>query len=167
MLQNLDVISVNFWQIVISFVNLVILFLILKKFLFKPVTAILEKRRNELEAQYKAAELAENTANANRLEWENTLAGAKAEADAILESATANAKFRSDKIIAEATERAEGIVSEAKTEAELTYKKAKDGIRREIVEVSSVLTEKLLAREISDDDHRAMIDAFLEEIGDA
>ena len=165
-MQNLDVISVNVWQIVISFANLILLFFILKRFLFKPVTAILEKRRNELDEQYRAAKTAEDEANANRTAWEGKLSGAKAEADAIVASATEQAKFRSDKIIAEATRRAEGIVAEAKTEAELTHKKALSGIKREIVDVSGVLAEKLLGREINADDHRAMIDSFIDEIGD-
>ncbi len=165
-MQNLDVISVNFWQILISLFNLVILFFILKKFLFKPVTAILDKRKQELEAQYLAAENAENAANADRAQWEATLSGAREEADAILTAATESARYRSDKIIAEATERAEGIVNEARVEAELTYKKAKEGIRREIVEVSGALTEKMLGREISTDDHRALINAFLDEMGE-
>lgn len=166
-MQNLDVISVNLWQIVISLFNLVILFLILKKFLFKPVTAILDKRKKELEAQYLAAESAEQEAMADRAKWEATLSGARVEADSILNAATESARYRSDKIIAEAEKRAEGIVSEARVEAELTYKKAKEGIRREIVEVSEALTEKLIMREISTDDHRALIDAFLDEMGEA
>ena len=166
-IQNLDVISVNLWQIVISLFNLVILFLLLKKFLFKPVTAILAKRKEELEAQYLAAENAENAANANRAQWEATLSGAREEADSILSAATENARYRSDKILAEAEERAEGIVSEARAEAELTYKKAKENIRREIIEISGALTEKLIAREINTDDHHALIDTFLDEIGEA
>ena len=58
-------------------------------------------------------------------------------------------------------------MSEARVEAELTYKKAKEGIRREIVEVSEALTEKLIMREITTEDHRALIDAFLDEMGEA
>lgn len=167
MIQNLDVISVNVWQIVISLFNLVILFFILKKFLYKPILAILDKRKTELEAQYLAAEDAESTAKADRAKWEATLAGAKEEANAILTAANDAARYRSDRIIADAEARAEGIVSEARVEAELTYKKAKEGIRSEIVEVSQALTEKLLGREITTDDHREMIDAFLDEIGEA
>lgn len=166
-MQNLDVISVNIWQIVISLFNLVILFFILKKFLYKPITAMLEKRKAELDAHYIAAENAEADASAKQKEWEKTLAGAESEANAILDAATENARYRGDKIIAEANARAEGIVNEAKTEADLTYKKAKETIRQEIVEVSSALTEKLLGREITTDDHRAMIDAFLDEMGEA
>ena len=166
-MQNLDVISVNLWQILISLLNLTLLFFILKKFLFKPVQSILEKRQNELSRQYEAAQEAEDSANESREKWETTLAGAKSEADRILATATENARFRSDKIISEAEARAEVIVNEAKAEAALTEKKAKDVIRTEIVTISGQLTEKLLAREINEDDHRAMIDAFLEEMDEA
>lgn len=165
-MQTLDVISVNIWQILISLVNLVLLFLILKKFLFKPVRRILEKRQGEINEHYDAAQQAENAAEADRKAWEQKLAGADAQADAIVKSATENAKYRSEKMVAEAQERADGIIRNARTEAELERKKAVEGIKREIVEVSGALTEKMLEREINTDDHRALIDSFIEEIGD-
>ena len=37
MVQSLDIISVNIWQILISLANLLIIYRILSKFLFKPV----------------------------------------------------------------------------------------------------------------------------------
>ena len=94
------------------------------------------------------------------------LASANTEADAILQSATDNAKARGDKIIAEAKERADGILRTAQSEAELERKKAEDGIKREIVEVSEALTEKMLEREINAEDHRVLIDSFIEKMGD-
>ena len=42
-MQSLEVISVNIWHILISLCNLLILFLIVKRFLFKPVKKALEK----------------------------------------------------------------------------------------------------------------------------
>ena len=48
---------------------------------------------------------------------------------------------------------------------ELEKKKAEQEIKGEIVSVSTLLAEKLLEREISEDDHKAMIDSFIEEIG--
>lgn len=165
-MQNLDIISVNLWQIVISLGNLLLLFWILKKFLFKPVKKVLDQRQSELDAQYASADRAEAEANEHRAAWEEKLSTANAEADAILQSATENAKYRGDKLIAEAQMRADGIIRAAETEAELERKKAADGIKREIVEVSGALTEKLLEREINTDDHRALIDSFIEEIGD-
>ena len=166
-MQSLAVISVNFWQIIISLANLLILFLIVKKFLFKPVMAVLNQRESEIEGRYDAAGKAAKEADESKKEWEDRLKGAKDEADAILASATENARYRGDKIIEDAKERAEGIVRQAETEADLEYRKASDKIKQEIVEVSGTLAEKMLGREIDTKDHRALIDSFIEEIGDS
>ena len=165
-MQTLDVISVNLWQILISLANLVLLFLIVKKFLFRPVKNVLDKRRAELDERYAAAEAAEASANQSRESWEKTLSGARSEADAILQEASEQAKARGDKLVAEAKEKADGIIESARSEAELEKQKAADEIRREIVAVSGALAEKLLEREINTDDHRALIDSAIKEMGD-
>jgi len=165
-MQTLDIISVNLWQILISLANLAILFVIVKKFLFKPVKRMIEQRQKEIDDQYASAAEAEKQASDSREEWENKLSTANAEADAILQEATDNAKNRGDKIVAEAKERADSIVRTAQSEAELERRKATDGIKREIVEVSGALTEKMLEREINTEDHRKLIDSFIEKIGD-
>ena len=68
-MQSLDVISVNIWQILISLCNLVILFLILKKFLFKPVQKVTQTRRAELDDIYSEAKAAQTRADMNEKEW--------------------------------------------------------------------------------------------------
>ena len=45
-------------------------------------------------------------------------------------------------------------------------KKAQDSIKQEIVQVSTLLTGKMLEREINADDHKQIIDSFIEGIGD-
>ena len=67
-MQNLDVISVNLWQLLVSLVNLVLLFLIVKKFLYKPVKNMLETRQSNIEGQYAAADEAKKQAFANVVE---------------------------------------------------------------------------------------------------
>ncbi|MBO5930032.1 MAG: hypothetical protein J6Q27_01895 [Clostridia bacterium] len=61
-MQSLEVISVNIWNILVSLLNLILLFLIVKKFLFKPVNRMLSKRQQELDAQYEAADEAKRIA---------------------------------------------------------------------------------------------------------
>ena len=165
-MQTLDVISVNIWQILISLINLFLLFLIVKKFLFKPVNNVLEKRQQELDSQYEEAEKVNISAQENKEKWEAMLSGANAEADKILSDATENAKFRSDKIIEEANYRAKSIIRVAQSEAELERKKVSDDLKRQIVEVSGAMAEKMLEREIKPEDHKQMIDSFIEEIGE-
>ena len=167
MLQTLDVISINLWQILISLANLVILFLLVKKFLFKPVKELFAKRQAELDHQYAAADAAEQAAQEHKNAWEQKMQSANDEADAIIQEATDAAKYRAAQIVEEANAKAAGIQSRAEAEALLTQKQAEEGIKREIVEVSSAIAEKMLEREINEQDHRALIDAFLEEIGES
>ena len=165
-MQTLDIISVNVWQILISLVNLLLLFLIIKKFLFKPVMTVLEKRRQEIDGQYAEADAAIEEANLSKKQWEEKLAAAEDEAEAIIQTAAENAKYRGDKLIEDAQKRAESIVRVAESEAELERKKATDSMKQEIVEVSGALAEKLLERELNREDHKAIIESFIEEIGD-
>lgn len=165
-MQSLDVISVNLWQIVISLANLVILFLILKKLLFKPVKKVLGERQDILDSKYLEADKTAAQAEESKQIWEEKLLSAETEADAIMKTASDNAKHRGERIVAEARDTAEGIVRQAQTEAELERRKADEGIKREIVDISAALTEKILGREINARDHRAMIDSFIDEIGE-
>lgn len=165
-MQTLEVISVNFWSILISLSNLAILFLLMKVFLYGPVKRTIAKRQAEIDAQYQAAADAEESAKASREQYAAKLAGAQAEADGLIQNATASANRRSDRIVADANDKAASIIRQAQNEAELEKKKAQETIRREIADVSTALTEKLLGREMSEGDHRGMIDSFLNEIGE-
>ena len=164
-MQSLDVISVNIWQIVISLANLLILFLILKKFLFKPVKNVLSARQSDVDTMYSSAEKAEEAALENKAKWEETLKNANARADEVIQEASETAGRRGEKIIADAKEKADSIIRQ-ENEAELHKKKSEAGIKTEIVNVSALLTEKMLKREIKTEDHRTLIDSVIEEIGD-
>ena len=165
-MQSLEVFSLNLWQMIISLCNLIILFLILKKFLYKPVRKALEERKQAVEGVYADAQKALDTANANKTEYERELAGIRERADSMLASATADANKRSEAILSDARERADGMMRQAKNDISLERRKAESGIRSEIADVSTALTEKLLAREINSDDHRKLIDDFLAEMED-
>lgn len=165
-MQSLEVISINLWQILISLCNLLLIFLILKRFLYKPVKRILAQRESAIKTQYDAADDARHKAETDRQTWENKLQNAETEAGELLKNAAVTAERRGEQIVSDAKEKAEGIIHRAESQAELEYKKAQHGIKKEIVDVSRVLTEKMLNREISISDHRELIDSFIKEIGE-
>ena len=165
-MQTLDVISVNLWQMLASLLNLVLLFLLVKKFLYKPVKKMLEQRQSTIEGNFAEAEKAKEAALLEQKAYEEKLANAKGEADRVIKSAVDIAAQREREILEDAKEKADGIIRRAEADAILEKKKAEDAIRREIVEVSSALTEKMLEREITKDDHKQLIDSFIESIGE-
>ena len=162
---NLDVISVNIWQILASLANLLLLTWILKRFLFKPVKKILDARRAAIDADYAQAAAAKAEAEEDRLNYEAAMAAAQQTSDQIISEATRTAEHRGSEIVAEAREKATDIRRQAEADALLERKKAEDDMKREIADVSARLTGKLLQREINEEDHRALIDSFLQEIG--
>lgn len=165
-MQSLDIISVNLWQMLVSLANLIVLFLIVKKFLYKPVKKMLAARQSSIDSDYGAAKEALEKANSDKKAYEEKLQSAKSEADKVIKDAVELANEREKEIIAQAKEKADGIVRRAENEATLERKKAEADIRKEIVEVSSLLTEKMLEREVSAEDHERFIDSFIEGIGD-
>ena len=159
-MQSLSIISVNLWQILISLANLVILTLIVKKFLFKPVRKVMDARRESIDEGYARAEKAESEAEEHRERYEAALAAAKQTTD----QAARDAERRGAQIEEKAREQAAEIRRQAEADALLERKKAEDDMRHEIADVSARLTEKLLEREVSPEDHRELIDDFLKEL---
>ena len=165
-MQDLDIISINIWHIVISLVNLVILFLILKKLLFKPVKKIVDKRQKELEAEYCKAEKIQAEADEIKAEWEGKMATAEAEADKIISDAVERADSRNEVMLYESREKADQIIRKAKADIERERKDARETIKKEIVDVSQALSEQIIGREINMDDHRDLIDRAIDRIGE-
>lgn len=165
-MQTLEVISVNLWQILISLLNLLILFLLFKKFLFKPVNNMLAKRQNEIDARYEEADEAKRMAEEDKSLWNEKIGTVKAETDEMIKKAQESAKRQGEAIVTKAKEQTDGIIRQAEIQAQLEIQKAEEGIKMEIVEVSTALANKLLEREINAEDHRDLIDSFIEKIGD-
>ncbi len=165
-MQSLDVISVNIWQMIVSLLNLIILFLIIKKFLYKPVKKMLNDRKNTIDKQYTDANEAKLKAEEDKKLYEEKLLSAKTEADGVIQSAVITAEAREKEIIALANQKAENILIKAENDAKLTLLKAQESIKQEIIGVGSAFAQKVLEREISDADHKNLIDSFIENIGD-
>ena len=166
-MQTLEIISVNLWQILISLANLLIIFLILKKFLWKPVKKVMDQRKAMVDKQFADAAAAEEKANANQAEWAAKLADADAEAKSRIDAADETARRHGDRIVADAKDKAQGIIRQAEAEAVLERQKAEADIKREIAAVGAELAEKMLEREMKSEDHAKMIESFLDEVGDA
>ena len=162
--MELKVISVNIWAILASLANLLILTCILKKFLFKPVKKIVDSRRTAIDEDYARAKAAREEAEETRRNYDEAMAAAKITGDQIIADATRTAEYRSNEIVAQAKEKASEIRRQAEQDAVLERKKAEDEMKHEIADVSTQLTGKLLQREINEEDHRKLIDSFLNDL---
>ncbi len=159
--ESLDVIYINIWAIVISLVNLLILFLLLKKFLFKPVTRIMAERRAKVDAIVSDAEAARAAAEADKAAYAERMAAADADAAEVIRRATATATRESEVIVATARERAAAVKKQAEGDISLIQNKGGKELITGRSGFSMKHYKKVVERELTPADHHAMIDAFI------
>lgn len=162
--EYLELISLNVWHMVITIANLLILTLIVKKFLFDRVKKVLADRQNQVDELYRAAEESRDAAARDKSEYQAKLEAADAEAENILKKASARAERRSDEIIENANRKAEETMKKADADIAQEKKKAMNDLKNEISEISVQIAETIVQREINEDDHRELIDSFIEKL---
>lgn len=158
--------DISFWNLVFTIINLIVLYLILKKFLIGPVTGIMEKRSKMIEEQMAGARDAEEQANALKAQYEESLKSAKEESRQIVEKARNEAKLEQEKQTALAAAQAQKIVSDARKAAEEEWEKALDGAKSEIADLAVLAAKKMLSGG-SEEANRMLYDQFLTGAGEA
>ena len=165
-MQFLDIISVNIWNILISLLNLLILFLILKKFLFKPVRKALAERQNQVDSMYGEANKSRTEADAMRRQYEAKMAAARDEADGLVRTATRNAQQRSDAMLAETSDHLSYMKQKAEEDIAQEKKQMLRDVQGEISQMAVEIASKIVGREINAEDHKQLVDDFIRNVGD-
>lgn len=164
--QTLDIISVNIWQIGISLANLLILFLIVKKFLFKPIQKVLATRQAQVNELYQDADKSKEAADHLKAEYEAKLSGAKEEAELIVKTAQQNAQRKGDAIVLEASAQASHLKQKAEAEIAMEKKQMLSDVREQISDMAVSIAAKVVEREVKAEDHTRLVDDFIRNVGD-
>lgn len=158
--------SIDYETIIPVLCNTLILFLVLKHFLFKPVNRVLDSRKQEVEEVYANAHEAEDNAKKLEAEYSEKIAGVKEESQMILKTATDKANSKSDEIISNAKNQAKSIISRANEEIETEKKRAVNEIKTEITGIVFDVAEKVVNKNISSDDNERFIEEFIDNVGE-
>ncbi|MDR0297394.1 MAG: F0F1 ATP synthase subunit B [Streptococcaceae bacterium] len=151
--------------IVVSGAFLLLIFL-LKKFAWKQITSVFENRAKKINDDIDAAEEAHKTAAVLVAKRENELAGSQAEAATIIETATTTAEQTRDKIVADAHADADATKKRAALDIAQERKEAMGSVKSDVASISVQIAEKLIAGSLDVRAHQALIDSYLEKLGD-
>lgn len=163
---NLDFLSIDAGSLIFTLLNTIILFLIIKHFLFGRVNKVLEERQQYISSTYEKADEAKEDADKLKAEYSQLMSEAKEKSAEIVKDATQKAIRRSDEIIAQAKAEAVSISHKAEEEIEIEKKRAKGQLKNEISDIAVQLAEKIVEKEISKDDHERLIYDFIENAGE-
>ena len=158
-------VSIGWWEILVTMCNTLITFLIIKKFLFKPVKKMLAAREEEVQGMYGAAEKTQAEAEQMRREYTERLAKAKEEAAEIVGSATRRATVRSEEILKESSQQAVAMMKKAENTIEQERKKAMNELKDEVASLSVMIASKVVERDVKEADHERFIEEFIDKVG--
>ena len=166
-LLNFDLSFLN--EMWVVWVNLALIIALLSWLLYKPMLGFLEKRREGIKNDIESA--AENFRKSEeaRKSYDEKLSGIKAERDEILNDAKKTATARQDEIIGAAKSEADRIIDRAKRDIEQERQKAKDEMHKHIVQISTIMAEKLMGDKLNTDEktRSRLLNQAIADLGDA
>lgn len=164
---NLPLVTIDPGTIVFTLINTLIIFILFKVFLFKPVGKILDKRNEMAAAEIAEAKRAKESAAKTEQEYIEKLAKAKEEAADIMKQATLRAQKREEEIVNEANQKAAEIKARAEENIKRDKQRAVNDIKDEISDIVIMAASKVVEKEISTKDNEAIIADFLQNVGTA
>ena len=160
-------ITLDGWTFLAQICNLMIQLVIFKKFLLKPIKQVIADRKAKADSEIADAQKLRTEAEAMKAEYEQNLQNARTEANQIVAAAQKTATARSEEIVGEA--RAQSAALKQKAEADIAQerKKAVNEVKDEIGGIAMEIASKVVEREISEKDHKDLIDEFIKNVGEA
>lgn len=163
--QFQEIVSLTPWEFIFQIGNLLVLAWGIKKFLFKPVLAVLKARADEVSKTYADADDAKKAVEEMKQDYEQRLANAKQEAASIVKNATATAASRADEIVELAKDDAAAVRAKAEADIARERKKAESELKNEISSIALSIAGKVVEKEIDSTRHKQLIDDFIDNVG--
>ncbi|MBE6635362.1 MAG: F0F1 ATP synthase subunit B [Ruminococcaceae bacterium] len=159
-------VGVNFFTMIFAWINLIILYVFLKKLLFNPVKNMIDSRQKEIDDMYSDAEANRTDAEAMKTEYESKLAAADAESEQILKTAIRRAQLREEEILKDADLKAARTLERAEEQIEKEKRQAINDVKSEISSIALDIAAAVIERDVDAKDHAALIDEFIDKIGE-
>ena len=160
-------ISIDIWTCIFMLGNLLILYWIMKKFLFGPIRVMIDERQKEIDDLYADANQSKADAAELKDQYETRLAEANEEKEEILRAAYRKAQLREEEILREAQDKAAQTMKRADAQIELETKRALNEIKDDVSHMAVEIASAVLSRDIKGEEHSALIDSFIENLGES
>ena len=159
-------VGVNFYTMILAWVNILILYLVLCKLLFNPIKNMIDSRQKEIDDLYTDAESSRESAEAMKAEYEQKLALADAEGEEIRRAAQRRATLREEEILREAEDTARLTLRRAEEQIELEKARALSEVKDEVSTLAVEIATAIIGRDVDGAEHATLIDDFISQVGE-
>ncbi|MDD6278329.1 MAG: F0F1 ATP synthase subunit B [Ruminococcus sp.] len=160
-----SILTVNVWNIIWSVVNILLLVILLKIFLFKPVNKMMEERTASIQNDIDSAKKAREEAEELKAQYAGTIQQAKDEAKQILAKAHEQAASEKQDIIRQSQDEADRIVETANKNIENERKRSMQQAQAQIADLAIAAATKIIGENMDDAKNRKLVDEFLSQEG--
>ena len=159
-------IGVNFWTALFVLLNTILLFVVMKRYLYGPIMQMIQSRQEEIDQLYTDANAARTEALAMEAEYKQKLDQAMQTGDQLVKEAVQRGQRRQEEILRQANADATAMLDKAASDIAREKKKAINEAKDEISGIAIAIAEKVVCRELNEADHTALVDSFINELGE-
>lgn len=152
-------------SMIITLVSVFILFLILKKYLHKPVTEFIQKRQDNIEKEIKETKVLRQEAIELKADYEKRIEKAKLEGQEIIEGSRVRASELEKSMLEEAKKEVETVMERAKKEIAREKEKAYEDVKKSAGEMAILIASKIMEKDINLENQNTLINKFIDEVG--
>lgn len=154
------------WNVVATIVNIIVLYWLMKKFLYKPLQMIMDKRKELIDSQFSEAKEAKDKADALKNEYESLIGSAKDESQQIVDKARETAKADYDDKLEDASNQASRLLEEAREKIDMEREKMLRELESQIASLAMCAAAKVIGKKASAQYDEALYEQFLSEAGE-
>lgn len=151
------------WNLLFSAITVLVLFLILKHFLFEKVHDFMIAREEAVENAFQRAEEVNRMADEKLETYEATLAAVEEDGRKIMKDARDEAKLQAAAIIDEANQQAHDLMEHAQKEIRREKYNARKELQEEIGSMAMMAAEQILQRELTTDAQHEIVERIIRE----
>jgi F-type H+-transporting ATPase subunit b len=155
--------GINLPLLVVFVANFIVLLVMLRLFLYKPVMKVLDERAKRAREAIELAEATKKDYDQAKDEIQKQIEKGRQEAQAIIAQAMQVGERLKEESRQEATKQAQVIVDRARSELEAERDKLVGDLRREFVDISIAAAEKVIKETLDKEKHRKLIEETLQE----
>ena len=161
-----DYLRINLYDAILVLISTFLIVCIVKKYFWNYVRAYLDKRSAIIEEQLNESANRLKESEELKAEYEEKLAGVKAEAKEIIAVAKETATKEAESIVAKAKDNAESMKEKAALEIEHEKARVKKQIKVEISEVAFLAASKVVLKELDEETHKKYVSDIIEQAGE-
>ena len=158
--------NINFGPTFIwTMLNLFIMYLVLKKLLFKPVMKIMEDRETSIKNQIDNARIMQNEAKADKVKYHEQLQNAQKDGELIIKDAKLQAQRESEELLKKTKNEADNLIKEARKEIEQERVQMLKEVKKQVVDLAILAASRLMEINLNNETNKKVVQNFLDKEG--